>query len=227
MADLVTVIEQLAGQADRIARDASTATGPGLGLPAAAAIAGEVCALAQQSANVVRSITHSLRLLHGGRFTFRTLEEARMLASVVAGMYPDPKRVEIGISELLLNAVEHGNLGITYDEKTRLLASGELEQEAARRMTLPEYASRLAILEVERTPTEIRLLVKDQGQGFDWRPFLEFSGDRMQDSHGRGIATARLMCFTSLEYRGNGNEVLAVSDLSMAVRSDVRRPVSR
>jgi len=225
MADLLTVIEHLAGQADRIAREVTTASSPG-GLPTAAAIAEEVCALAQQSASVVRSITHSLQLLNGGRFTFRTPEEARILASVVASLYPDPKRVEIGISELLLNAVEHGNLGINYGEKTRLLASGELEQEVARRLTLPEYALRLAMLEIERTSTEIRLRVKDQGQGFDWRPFLDFSEDRMQDAHGRGIATARLMCFTSLEYRGNGNEVLAVSDLSKAVRSKASQPAS-
>ena len=32
-----------------------------------------------------------------------------------------PQRVAMGLSELLINAVEHGNLAISYSDKTRLL----------------------------------------------------------------------------------------------------------
>jgi anti-sigma regulatory factor (Ser/Thr protein kinase) len=216
MADLISVIDSIAGQADRIARTATTEaarSGPAREL---AAIADEACQLAKRSATVAKSLAHSLQLLHDGRFTFRTLDEARSLASMVASVFPDPMRVEVGICELLLNAVEHGNLEITYDEKTQLLASGRLEEEVAHRSMLPRYADRHAVVEIQRGATEIRLIVKDQGGGFDWRPYLDFSEERAPDSHGRGIATARLLCFTRLEYRGNGNEVVAVLDLSTA-----------
>ncbi|WP_255573591.1 hypothetical protein [Deefgea tanakiae] len=37
---------------------------------------------------------------------------------------------------------------------------------------------------------------------------MEFSPDRAFDPHGRGISMARMMSFDSLEYQGNGNEVL-------------------
>jgi anti-sigma regulatory factor (Ser/Thr protein kinase) len=42
---------------------------------------------------------------------------------------PDPSRVVLGLTELMLNAVEHGNLSISYDEKSRLIASDLLHQE--------------------------------------------------------------------------------------------------
>jgi hypothetical protein len=47
----------------------------------------------------------------------------------------------VGICELLLNAVEHSNLGITYEEKTRLDEPGTWEAEVHRRLRLPEYAN--------------------------------------------------------------------------------------
>ncbi len=217
MADIFSVIDGISGQVDRIAhhaavdpaqrnRDGQTLAG----------LADEACRLAQRSATIARSVAQSLQLLNGGQFRFRTPEEARMLSSVVAGVFPDPKRVETGISELLLNAVEHGNLGISYDEKTRLLATGALDDEIARRLLLPKYSARQAMVEIGRDTSEIWLIVKDEGEGFDWQPYLEFSDERACDSHGRGIATARLMCFSRLEYRGKGNEVLAAVRLLTA-----------
>lgn len=215
MADILSAIDGISGQADQIAREATAeSVREGVAGRPLAALAEEACSLAKQSATLAKSVARSLRLLNGGRFIFRTLEEARALASIVAGVFPDPKRVEVGISELLLNAVEHGNLEISYEDKSRLLASGNLEHEVARRIAIPPYAERYAVAEIRRTSEEIQLLIRDQGPGFDWRPFLEFSQDRACDAHGRGIATARLMCFSRLEYRGNGNEVLAAVRLA-------------
>ena len=54
---------------------------------------------------------------------------------------PDPEAVIIGLTELLVNAVEHGNLGITYEDKTALNAAGTWDTEVRRRLALPENAS--------------------------------------------------------------------------------------
>jgi hypothetical protein len=51
---------------------------------------------------------------------------------------------------------------------------------------------------------------KDQGSGFDWRPFLKMRLDRMRDNHGRGTALANSMAFKSLNYLGAGNRLEAV-----------------
>lgn len=149
----------------------------------------------------------TLQLLHNGTFRFRTLEQARQLAALLAHAYPNPSRVVTGLLELLLNAVEHGNLGITYDEKSRFLEDGTLDDEITRRLREPAYADRHASATFIRHGDALHLSVIDEGDGFDWRPFLQLDPRRAFDSHGRGIATARMLCFDSLEYHGAGNHV--------------------
>ena len=72
--------------------------------------------------------TATMSLLNSATFTFRTPEEAKSLAMLLAHAYPDPNRVVTGILELTLNAVEHGNLNIGYKGKTRLLDQDLLEE---------------------------------------------------------------------------------------------------
>ena len=59
--------------------------------------------------------------LDSAQFHFQTLKEAQTLALLLAQAFPEPDRVAMGLTDLSVNAVEHGNLHITYDEKTRLL----------------------------------------------------------------------------------------------------------
>lgn len=159
-----------------------------------------------------KAISCAARLLDTGRFRCRTPEDATNLAALLAGTFSDPEKVGVGICELLLNAVEHGNLGITYRDKSRLLATDSWEEEIARRLAMPPYAARYATVEFDRAPGTIRMVIKDQGEGFDWRPYLDFTPERAFDAHGRGIATAKQMCFTRLEYRGSGNEVAIIEE---------------
>ncbi len=153
---------------------------------------------------------HSLRLLHHGRFCFQTPEDARQLAALLAHAYPDPSRVSTGLLELLMNAVEHGNLGVTYEEKTHLLATGQLEDEIERRIRDPAFRNRVGVAKLTRAPDALYLSVIDEGNGFCWQPFLDFTPERAFHTHGRGIATARLHSFDSIEYCGKGNHVETV-----------------
>lgn len=148
--------------------------------------------------------------LDQGTFHFRSVEEGRMLAHFFAQAAPDPEKLVLGLQELLVNAVEHGNLGLSYAEKTELILAGRWQEEVDTRLTLPEYRERRVELVFERLPQAIRFTIQDQGQGFDWRKYLDFDPARIFDPHGRGIAMARKLCFTELEYQGNGNCVVAL-----------------
>jgi DNA-binding response OmpR family regulator len=150
----------------------------------------------------------AIGLMERARFRFRTLEEARNLAFLVANCFPEPEGVVYGLNELLINAVEHGNLGITYSEKTKLVVEGRLFEEISRRLDLPENRKKCAYLTFEATGAEIKVGIKDQGKGFDWRQYLEISPDRATHPHGRGIATSRMTSFTSMDFIGCGNEVI-------------------
>jgi DNA-binding response OmpR family regulator len=150
-----------------------------------------------------------LTLIESASLVIHTVEEARDTAAVLANACPDPPASVIGLTELLVNAVEHGNLGITYEEKTELNASGGWDAEVRRRMALPENAGKQVLLEMERDADELRFRIRDDGPGFNWSGFLEVDPRRAFDNHGRGIAIARAMSFDSVEYIGSGSEVIA------------------
>lgn len=151
----------------------------------------------------------TLRLLQTASFTIRTIDEARDIGTILANACPDPDSAVVGLTELLLNAVEHGNLGITYEEKSAMRDKDEWQREVERRLALPENAEKHVDVVVERTAAEVRFTIRDSGAGFDFNRFLDIDPSRAFHSHGRGIAMARRLSFTSLDYRGAGNEVVA------------------
>lgn len=157
----------------------------------------------------VRRGIRGLSSLRRATFEFRTMVEASELGTLIAYACPDPETQVVGISELLINAVEHGNLGITYKEKTALLASNGWQAEIERRLALDEYAKRRVRVEFERHDGEVRITIRDEGSGFDWMSYLEIDPRRAFDTHGRGIAMAKMLSFSRLEYHGNGCEVVA------------------
>lgn len=150
-----------------------------------------------------------MTLLRQGDFFFRTLAEARELAIFLACLCPKPEATILGLAELMINAVEHGNLGITYQEKSRLLENGCWVEEVERRLQHPEYGRREVHVHYLREQGKVRFLIEDQGNGFIPDDYLEMHPERAFDSHGRGIAMARMLSFSSVSYQGKGNVVVA------------------
>lgn len=145
--------------------------------------------------------------LHGNRFVIRTLQEAQNLAALLAKLCYDPEKRGLGFLEILLNAIEHGNLGISYKKKSALLAEGMWREEVNHRLALPKNKGKVVEIHVEPHPSGMSFLIKDQGEGFDWEHYLKFDPRRITHTHGRGIAMAKHISFDRLEYRGCGNEV--------------------
>jgi DNA-binding response OmpR family regulator/anti-sigma regulatory factor (Ser/Thr protein kinase) len=168
----------------------------------------------RQLQTVARRSEMATGLLRRASFRLRDIEEARDVGTLVAGFCPDPGNTVIGLTELIVNAVEHGNLGITYAEKSELNGINRWLDELERRAALPENATKFVDVDYERDEGEIRITVRDQGAGFDWRPYLEPDPTRVFDTHGRGITIARRLSFDDLQYRDPGNEVVAKIDLS-------------
>jgi CheY-like chemotaxis protein len=162
---------------------------------------------------VSRRAVTATRLLRSAHFRLRSIEEARDVGTLLAGLCPDPVNTVVGITELIVNAVEHGNLGITYEEKTELNALGRWYEEMDRRLALPEHASKTVDVAFDRDDSEIRITIRDDGEGFDWKRYLDPDPGRVFDTHGRGIVIARRLSFDELEYRGSGNEVVGRIEL--------------
>lgn len=155
---------------------------------------------------------NSLQFLTQGDFSIRTIEEAGQLASFIAQACPDADRAVLGISELLINAVEHGNLGLSYQEKSTLKLEDNWQAEIDRRLAHPDNVGKRVRINFLRSANDITLRITDEGSGFAWQDFLEFSPERACDPNGRGIALARMMSFASIRYEGCGN--IAVATIS-------------
>lgn len=153
------------------------------------------------------------RLISKVEYRFVTLADVSSLVPILAGLCPVPDAAAPGLSDLMVNAVEHGNLGISYQEKTALRWEGDWEAEVGRRLALPEFAQRCATVRAERNANGVVFTITDEGDGFDWEKYLAFDPDRAFDPNGRGIAMAKMMSFSRLEYLGKGNVVVATVSL--------------
>jgi CheY-like chemotaxis protein len=154
--------------------------------------------------------SEALGFLQQARFAFRTHKEAQWVTALLAKACPHPERVATGLFELLVNAIEHGNLGLSYADKTRLQASSEWESELERRLGDPVLGERVVSVDYLKSPDQICFTIVDQGTGFDWTHFMDTESLSYLDSHGRGILIARKLSFDQVNYAGCGNTVQAL-----------------
>lgn len=115
--------------------------------------------------------------------------------------------VELGLAELIANAVEHGNLDISYIEKSEALEADTLSELVAKRLENPEIAKKTVAIDFKLNNEFCEWTITDQGKGFDWKnvqnPLLN---DGIEKLHGRGIFISRFQ-FDELEYSEKGNSV--------------------
>jgi DNA-binding response OmpR family regulator len=151
----------------------------------------------------------AMERIRQGIFQYQTLQQCYDLTALLAKAAPNPRKTVTGLSELMINALEHGNLGINYEEKGLLIESESWTREILRLQDLPENRAKWVTVTVSRTPTRTRFRIRDQGAGFNWRDYQVHNVERLYDSHGRGILLAKWQAFDHLEYLGNGNCVVA------------------
>lgn len=155
------------------------------------------------------------QMMKSQQFAFRTLDEAERLATYLANFFPEPERVVRGIAELMINAIEHGNLEIGGEEKAELCRRGLWQSEIHQRLNSPGYADREAEAALTRKDGGIYIVITDHGSGFDWQSHLKINPTRATQSHGRGIAMANAVSFDKLTYNDIGNKAVAyVADTS-------------
>ncbi len=150
-------------------------------------------------------------------YSFNTIEEARELSQHVSQLFPDPAQTMVGLSELMMNAIEHGNLGIDFAGKRKLIMDGTWQQHIQDMLKLPEYKSKMATITVERFDDRIEATIRDQGKGFDYKQYASQNAMSVTDLNGRGIAIARLMSFDEVSYLGSGNVVRMIKKIGAGV----------
>ena len=131
-----------------------------------------------------------------------------------AGLPPTgAMELSLALRELLINAVEHGNLGVTFDEKTRALEAGEMVELIHQRSSEPQRAARRVTVRAHVFEGTISIQVADEGEGFDPDSLADpLDLTRQLAPNGRGLLLAR-MSVDTLEYNDIGNLVTITKKL--------------
>jgi len=116
-------------------------------------------------------------------------------------------QIRLGIDEMVTNAIEHGNLGITCEEKQQGIEAESLLQLIQSRSTDPRYSNRKITIEWMLDPQGFTCTITDEGDGFDWRSLPDpRDPTNLLKNHGRGILLTQLN-FDQVSYNEKGNQV--------------------
>lgn len=118
----------------------------------------------------------------------------------------EKEALHVTLLELLINAIEHGNCRINYEEKSAWLESGADIMELIRKKNLdPAIKARKVKVEYTISPDRSEFSIEDEGDGFDWQGRLAHKVDE-PGLHGMGISMARHYV-RELSYNEKGNRV--------------------
>ncbi|MDR2072019.1 MAG: cyclic nucleotide-binding domain-containing protein, partial [Spirochaetaceae bacterium] len=122
---------------------------------------------------------------------------------------PDNKtKLLLALSELIINAVEHGNCGISYDEKTEALERGlsvvDLVMEKCKD---PVIRAKKVDLQWEIRQDTSVFIIRDEGEGFNVMEHMrKIARQDVYSLHGRGIRMASMLS-SEIRYNDKGNQV--------------------
>lgn len=122
----------------------------------------------------------------------------------------------LALIEMITNAIEHGNLGLTGGEKVRLKTEGEQVylDDIRRRQNDPAYKDRQVTITATMDREQAVFQIQDEGNGFNYAQLPDPTDpEYLFLPSGRGILLARSI-MDELTYIGDGNIVRLVKKKS-------------
>jgi anti-sigma regulatory factor (Ser/Thr protein kinase) len=136
---------------------------------------------------------------------------------------PDKKmHLQLALGELIVNAVEHGNCGISYDEKTMGMENGlSVVELVAEKCRDPLIRQKKVEFQWDIQKEKTLFVIRDEGNGFDVKAHLrKIAAQDVMSLHGRGIKLASMLS-TELKYNEKGNQVTLIIHHDPAVEYEV------
>lgn len=149
-------------------------------------------------------------LLQSFHFSFQTPEEAKALAAYLSRFYPASNRnlTELGLNEIFFNAIEHGNLNITFQEKSILKKTKKWEKEFELRLKDNLNKNKNVRVYFEVTPSYLCIQIQDEGEGLNHDQLENSNSLNPTSPHGKGLLLAKELSFDRIEVSDKGNVVV-------------------
>lgn len=160
--------------------------------------------------------TRLMGCLQRGQFQFVLSNDASLIPSLInhvqslvasVGLCDEANviRVCIALEEALRNALYHGNLELTSEQREG--DSAEYQRLIDERSTVEPYARRELTITVEVSPTSGRFVIRDQGPGFDPSKLPDPTDpENLERVSGRGLLLMRTF-MDEVKFNPSGNEV--------------------
>jgi anti-sigma regulatory factor (Ser/Thr protein kinase) len=136
---------------------------------------------------------------------------------------PDSKmQIQLALAELIVNAIEHGNCGITYEEKNKALADGIAAIDLiAEKCKDPAIQAKKVTFHWEIKSDKTVFIIQDEGKGFDVKAHIDkVKNQDKLSAHGRGIKMA-VKIASELKYNPKGNQAAFIVKHDTSVENDV------
>lgn len=116
-------------------------------------------------------------------------------------------RLHVALFEMLMNAVEHGNCRISYEEKTAWLNAGNDSLDLIReKLKEPEVYCKKVHFSYRIGADRSSFSIRDDGPGFNWRERFKEADNLNLEMHGHGIKMTNYYV-ENLRFNDAGNEV--------------------
>lgn len=160
----------------------------------------------------------SLRFLdrENGRYTLQNnLVHAELLCQRITERialhfaHHELSGIKTCLREVLVNAIEHGNLEVSFEEKSRVIEQQDYMEFLLARQKEARFAARRVFVHYAVNRRAFTLRVTDEGSGFDHRAFMARAGGDdvlLMLEHGRGLTMTR-NAFDEMVFNEKGNQV--------------------
>ncbi len=126
------------------------------------------------------------------------------------------KMIQIALREIIINSIEHGNLEISFDEKSQAISNGSYFELIRHRQNDPAVKNKRVRIEYSVTDDNITYTISDDGPGFQYTEYLRMSPEAANAgyiAHGRGLFITRNI-FDEVKFNERGNAVTLIKYLN-------------
>lgn len=170
--------------------------------------------LGNYSSSIMHSVFTKEYIISNDYFNIDRIVYAMTAELTMFFSFADTQKIRVGISEMITNAIEHGNLGITADEKMISTENGTYYELLAQRMKDPKISKKRTFVTIDYRDERLKIVVKDQGKGFDTSKLPDPTDtERLLRLHGRGIFITKIY-FSEILFNKKGNQVTLIKKLA-------------
>jgi hypothetical protein len=121
--------------------------------------------------------------------------------------------LRVGLREIIINSIEHGNLNISFEEKSKALRENSYYHLVSERQLSEKYKNTTVTVSYSITSSKAEYWISDNGSGFDYKDYST-QAYKKELFNGRGIKMAETI-FDTIEYNNGGNTVYLVKKFGL------------